>query len=149
MPGTPVVSNGGPRTYVAAAGTTITSGTFVEGRAGGRIGTAAAGSVRWLGVALQDAIAPEQLVTTAVTNGGRPVLNMTTLPQNVAVAFGGAEVTVVYSAAAAFGDPLVITAGGQVAPAGATPAGGTIVGKCTSPNGVAGAGQVGLVRIAL
>lgn len=80
MPGTPVVSNGGPRTYVAAAGTTITSGTFVEGRAGGRIGTAAAGSVRWLGVALQDAIAPEQLVTTAVTNGGRPVLNMTTLP---------------------------------------------------------------------
>lgn len=65
------------------------------------------------------------------------------------MAFGGAEVPVVYSAAAAFGDPLVITAGGQVAPAGATPAGGTIVGKCTSPNGVAGAGQVGLVRIAL
>jgi hypothetical protein len=149
MPAVPVVTNGGPRTYVAAAGTTITAGTFVEGRANGRIGTAAAGSVRWLGVALQDSIPPESLVTTAVANGGRPVLNMTSLPQNVAVAYGGAETTVVYSAAAQFGDPLVITAGGQVAPATGTPAAGALVGKCTSPNGVSGAGQVGLVRIAL
>lgn len=149
MPAIPVVTKTGPRSYVPAAGTTVAAGTFVEGTAAGRIRTAVAGSARWLGVAIQDAQAPEQIVTTASVNGGRPVLNMVTLPQNTAVEYGGSEVNVVFSAAAQFGDPLVITAGGQVAPAGATPAPGSICGRCTSPNGVAGAGQVGLVRIAL
>src|SRR5688500_7364779 len=102
MPAVPQVTKGGPRSYVVVAGQTVTAGTFVEGRAGGRIGTAAAGSVRWLGVALQDASAPEQLVTTATNNGGRPVLNMVAPAQNVAVAYGGAEVNVVFSAAAQF-----------------------------------------------
>jgi len=149
MPAVPQVTKGGPRSYVVVAGQSVAAGTFVEGRAGGRIGTAAAGTTRALGVALQDAIAPEQLVTTATNNGGRPVLNMTTLPQNVAVAYGFVEVNVVFSAAAQFGDRLVVTANGQVAPAGATPDQRTVVGICTSPSGVSGAGQVGLVRVTI
>jgi hypothetical protein len=148
MPAIPQVTKGGPRSYVPVAGQTVTAGTFVEGRAGGRIGTAAAGSTRVLGVALQDAAAPEQLVTTAALNGGRPVLNMVTPAQNVAVAYGGVEVNVVFAAAAAFGDPIIVAAGGQATPAGATPDARTIVGRCTSPSGVSGAGQVGLVRLA-
>jgi hypothetical protein len=149
MPAVPQVTKGGPRSYVVVAGQTVTAGTFVEGATtGGRIRTAVAGSTRVLGVALQDAIAPEQLVTTATNNGGRPVLNMTTLPQNVAVAYGGVEVNVVFSAAVGFGEAVVVTAGGQAGPAPATPDARTIVGRCTSPNGVSGAGQVGLVRLA-
>jgi hypothetical protein len=145
MPAIPQVTKGGPRTYVPASGVSVTGGQVVEARAGGRIGPAAAGSFVCVGVALQDAIAPEDLVTTATTVGGRSVLNTAVLPQNVAVVCDpGTEVTVVYAAAATFGQLLVAAANGQVTPAGATPDARTIIGRCTAPAGV-GVGAVGLM----
>lgn len=146
MPGIPQVTKGGPRTYVPLATVSITAGQVVEARAGGRIGPAAAGSLVPIGVALQDAIAPEDLVTTATTVGGRAVLNTAVLPQNVAVVTDpGTEVPVVYAAAATFGQLLICAANGQVTPAGAAADARTIVGRCTAPAGV-GAGATGLMK---
>lgn len=147
MAGIPMVTREGQRTYVPAVGSPVTGGQLVEARTGGRIGPAAAASVRVLGVALTDAVAPEDIVTDPVLSGGQYVLNAAPKAQNVAVASNGKEVPVTYSAAAAFGDLLVATANGQVAPAGATPDARTIVGRCTAPAGVVTPGTVGLMRI--
>lgn len=146
MSGVIEVTKSGPKTFIPAE--TITGGQLVEGRTGGRIGIAAAGSAKVLGVALTDAQRPEDL-TGAPANGadGRPVLNAAALPTRVAVAYSGTEVKVTYSAAAAFGDKLVATAGGKVAPAAATPDARTIVGICTEPAGVSVNGR-GLIRLA-
>jgi hypothetical protein len=149
MPSVVQVTKTGPRTYVPAAGVSVSGGQVVEARAGGRIGPAAAGSTTFLGVALQDSIAPEQLVTEPTTVNGRPVLNTNITPQNVAVAYAGVEVPVVFAAACAFGAAVICAANGQVTPAGAAPDARTIVGRCTAPNGVSGAGQVGLVRLGI
>ncbi len=139
------VTKTGPRTYTPAE--PILGGQLVEGRAGSRIGVAAAGTVRGLGVALTDAQSPDAFVSTPVIVAGRPVLNAAVLPTVVAVAYSGEETPVTYAAAANFGDPLIAAALGQVTPALATPDARTIVGKCTAPAGVA-AGAVGLMRIA-
>lgn len=148
MPAIPQVTRTGPRTYVPASGVSVLAGQVVEARAGGRIGPAAAGSLVVLGVALQDAIAPEDLVTTATTVAQRSVLNTAVLPQNVAVAYGNVETLVTYAAAATFGQLLVAAANGQVTPAGAAPDARTIIGRCTAPAGV-GAGAVGLIRLGI
>jgi hypothetical protein len=146
MPGIPQVRKGGPATYVPASGVTVLGGQVVEARSGGRIGPAAAGSVVAVGVALQDAIAPEDLVTTATTVNQRSVLNTAVLPQNVAVVTDpGTEVPVVYAAAATFGQALICAANGQVTPAGATPDARTLIGTCAAPGGV-GVGATGLMR---
>ena len=149
MPSIPQVTKTGPRTYVPAVGAPVTGGQVVEARAGGRIGPAAAGSTTFLGVALQDASAPESLVYDPTTVNGRPLLNTNLAPQNVAVAYAGVEVPVVFAAACAFGQAVICAANGQVTPAGAAPDARTIVGRCTAPNGVSGAGQVGLVRLGI
>jgi hypothetical protein len=146
MPGIPQVTKGGPRTYVPASGISVLGGQVVEARAAGRIGPAAAGSLVALGVALQDAIAPEDLVTSATTVNQRSVLNTAVLPQNVAVVTEpGTEVPVTYAAAATFGQSLICAANGQVTPAGATPDSRTIIGTCSAPGGV-GIGAVGLMK---
>lgn len=146
MSAVPQVTKTGPRTYTPAE--QIVGGQVVEARAAGRVGVAAAGSVRVLGVALTDGINPEQVLATPTTVNGRPLLNAAAFPTRIPVAYAGDEVRVTYSAAAAFGDLLVVGAtAGQVAPAGATPDARTIVGRCTEPAGVA-AGAVGLLRIA-
>lgn len=150
MPGIPVYSKTGPRTFVPANdGVQIVGGLLVEARAGGRVGIAAAGSVHVVGCALTDAQAPEALVTTTTVDAqGRNLLSAAVLPTSVAVAYGGDEVQLTYSANAAFGDPLVTTAGGTVAPAGATPDARTIVGRCTEPSGVVvGTSPLGLSRL--
>lgn len=147
MPSIVQVTKTGPRTYAVLAGQTVVGGQVVEAAAGGRVRAAQAGSTTVLGVALQDAVAPEDLVLGPQIVGGRPVLNTNIAPQNVAVAYGSVEVPVVFSAACAFGQLVVATANGQVGPAGATPDARTIVGRCTAPNGVSGAGVVGLVRL--
>lgn len=149
MSGIAQVTQGGPKTFTPATGETILGGLLVEARANGRIGVAAASSLKVLGVALTDAIAPEQVVTDPSTDAlGRPVLTAVNLPTKVAVAYAGTEVKVTYSAAASFGDKLVATANGKVGPAGATPDARTIVGICTEPAGVAAANTVALMRIA-
>lgn len=148
MAGVLQVTQGGPKTFTPASGEVILGGQLVEARAGGRIGVAAAASVKVLGVALSDAIAPEQFPPANTTDAlGRTVFSAVPIPTVVAVAYSGDEVPVKYSAAANFGDKLVATALGTVAPAGATPDARTIVGICTEPAGVA-IGATGLVRIA-
>lgn len=147
MPAIPQVTKTGPRTYTPADNATITGGQLVEAVAGGRIQPAGAGSLVVLGVAVTDAIAPEDVVTTAAVVGGRSVLNTAVLPQNVAVAYGGVEVPVTYAANASFGQKLIAAANGTVTPAGATPDARTIVGTCTQPGGVVVAtNPVGLMR---
>src|SRR5690349_13889292 len=108
MAGVPQYRKAGPRTYVPAAGQTVRGGRVVEAVAGGRIQEAAAGSVKALGVALTDAMAPEQ-VNGAPTIGadGRPVTAMYSLPTTVGVADAGIEMKVTYAANANFGDKLV------------------------------------------
>lgn len=145
MSAIPQVTQGGPKTFTPTEN--ILGGQLVEARAAGRIGVAAAGSLKVLGVALTDAQSPDAVVTTPTTGAdGRPVLNTTSLPTKVAVAYGDTEVKVTYSAAATFGDKLVATAAGKVGPAGATPDARTIVGICTEPAGVA-ANARGLARL--
>ncbi|OZF09822.1 hypothetical protein CH300_00125 [Rhodococcus sp. 15-1154-1] len=134
MSGIPQVTKQASKTYTPAEN--IVGGQLVEGRAGGAIGVAAAGSNKVLGVALNDAQPPANLVTTPVTVNGRPVLNAAPLPTIVTVVGRGIEVPVRYSANASLGDKLVATAAGTVAPAGATPDARQIVGTCTEPAGV-------------
>ncbi|MGN7134567.1 hypothetical protein ACTHQY_14975 [Rhodococcoides corynebacterioides] len=144
MPGIPMTFQKGQRTFTPVEA--ILGGQLVEGRTGG-IGVAAAGSVRVVGVAIADAQPPSALVTTPQTVNGRSVLDAAPLATSVTVVSAGTEVPVKYSANAAFGDKLVATAGGTVAPAGATPDARTIVGKCTEPGGVAFAtNPVGLMQ---
>jgi hypothetical protein len=108
MPGIPQVTQGGPKTFIPADNAFIRGGRLVEGVAGGRIQEAGAASVTVLGVALTDAIAPEDVNTQSTTDAqGRPVLNTVVLPTRVAVAYGGTEVPVTYAANAALGQKLL------------------------------------------
>lgn len=137
MSGVAMYRKTGPRTYTPKQGVTVTGGRVVEGVAGGRIQHAGADSATTLGVALTDAMAPEDVVTTPQAGpDGRPVINYYSLPTTVAVADGGIEVKVEYTTNANFGDRLVSAGQGKVKVAGATPDARTIVGKCTEPKGV-------------
>lgn len=149
MAAVPQVTQRGPKTFTPADNAFVRGGRLVEAVAGGRIQEAGAASVKVLGVALTDAIAPEDVNNTPSTDAqGRLVTPMYSLPTSVAVCYAGSETLVTYSANAAFGDPLVATANGTVAPAGATPDARTIVGRCTEPLGVTIASNaVGLARI--
>ncbi|WP_027500413.1 hypothetical protein [Rhodococcus sp. UNC363MFTsu5.1] len=143
MSAIPQVTKAGPKSFTPAE--LILGGQLVEARAASRIGVAAAGSTKVLGVALTDAQNPDTFTGEPVLVNGRPVLNAAVLPGVVAVAYGGIETPVVYAAAAVFGDRLIAAAGGKVTPAGATPDARTIVGICTAPTGVA-ANATGLMR---
>lgn len=146
MTGRPIVRKTGPATYTPADNAVVTGGHLVEAVGTDRVQHAGAASVKVLGIAVIDGIAPEDLVLTPTTVGGRQVLNTAVLPTKVSVAYGGEEAPCEYAAAAAFGDWLVAAANGTVTPAGATPDARTLVGKCTQPGGVAAAGDYGLVR---
>lgn len=97
--------------------------------------TAAATNV--LGVALTDA-APYGAPTSP--------LNIGAFTDKVAVAYGPADVDLVYTAACADGQLVIAGANGQVTPAAAGPASDQVVGKCTQPGGVA-AGAAGRCRL--
>lgn len=150
MPNVTQYRQGGPATWEVAEA--VTGGLFVEGRSGSKIGVAAAASTKALGVALADAAPKGADYTTPTQPGGAGTQwNLNSgrlLPTHVAVAYAGTEVKAKFSANAAFGEALVITAGGTVAPAGATPDARTIVARCTEPGGVVFAtNPYGLVRI--
>lgn len=151
MPGVIQVTKTGPRTYSPAATKTVRGGRLCEFVANGRIQEAGAGSTRFAGVALTDAIAPEDVNTANVTTvNDRPVLNTVVLPTAVGCAYAGDEVPVTYAANANQGDPLIAAANGTVTPAGATPDARTIVGRCTQPGGVVVAtNPVGLARLGI
>lgn len=150
MAGISQVTQGGPKTFTPADNEVILGGKLVEARAGGRIGIAAAASVKVLGVALHDAVAPEDFPPANTTDAlGRTVVSAVPIPTSVSVAYAGTEVKVTYAANANFGDKLVAAASGTVTPAGATPDARTIVGVCTEPAGVVVATNArGLMRIA-
>ncbi|MDI9901313.1 MULTISPECIES: hypothetical protein [Rhodococcus] len=140
------VTQGGPKSFTPTE--VILGGKLVEGRDNGRVGLAAANSLRVLGVSVTDGQSPETAQGgTTLDAIGRPVINAMPIPTVISVAYSGTEVKVEYSAAAKFGEHLVSTGAGKVGPAGADPDPRTIVGKCTQPAGVA-ANAVGLIRIA-
>lgn len=123
---------------------TIKGGQLVEARAGSKVGVAAAGSLKCLGVATKDARVP--ITGTTTDAEGFPVQSLVEVTEYVAVNGGGAVFPVTYAAAAAFGDRLICAALGQVTPAGVAPDARTIVGICYEPAGVL-IGAVGLAKI--
>jgi hypothetical protein len=122
---------------------TVLAGQLVEARAAGKVGVAGAASNKVLGVALQNAAPPAS--ESGTTSYGAPVTDISLPGEYVSIAKGWFK-EVSYSAAAAYGDPLVATATGKVAPAGAAPDARTIVGRCWEPAGVA-LGATGLTEI--
>lgn len=149
MPGIVQVTQGGPKTFTPADNQVIRGGQLVEATTGGRVKVAAAGSAKVLGVALTDALAPEDSPGADTTDAlGRTVVAAVPVPTVVAVAYGGTEVKVTYAADAAFGDRLIAAADGAVAPAAAGADPRTIVGICTEPAGVDVSEQAtGLIRL--
>lgn len=149
MGGIAQVTQGGPKTFTPADNQVIKGGQVVEATTGGRIKVAAAGSVVALGVALHDAVAPEDFPAANGTDAlGRPVVSAVPIPTTVSVAYAGTEVKVTYAADTTFGQKVVVAANGTVTPAGATPDARTIVGICTEPAGVdVSENAVGLIRL--
>src|SRR5574337_635880 len=147
MSGISLTTRTGPRSYTPASGTSVKGGQLVAAGTGGRIVIAGSGSVKVLGVALTDAVAPES-VTSAVV-GDPPTLAAVPQPTSTAVAYGGVEAHVTYTADAAFGDRLVAGANGAVTALTAVPADARlVVGVCTEPGGVTiSKNPVGLARI--
>ncbi|GAB2907009.1 hypothetical protein GCM10027047_01600 [Rhodococcus aerolatus] len=144
MAGIPQVTKTGPRSYTPTE--PIAGGQLVEARTGGRVGVAAAGSLKVLGVAVTDGVSPDAAFGQPTVVGGFPTVTAVAAPHTVGVAYGGIEVPVTYSATAAFGDALVSTGAGKVGPAGTTPDARTIVGRCAEPAGVTAANTVALMR---
>ncbi|MFV8301291.1 hypothetical protein ACNQP7_31835 [Mycolicibacterium fortuitum] len=135
MSGVAVVFKQGPKTYTPADNTVVKGGDVVAAGTGGRCVVAGAAAVNVLGIALNDAIAPEDVVTAA--SGTPPTLAAVPQVTKVAVAYGGQEVDgVTFTADAAEGVALVAAANGDVSPAGATPDARTIIGWCAEPGGV-------------
>lgn len=102
----------GPDTGTVSA--PVTGGQLVEADPVnvGFVRPASAGSTTVLGVAFADA----QPTGTNPTNP----LNIAWAHPEVAIQFGPADVDLTYSASSLYGQPLVATAGGAVAPAGAS-----------------------------
>ena len=151
MSGTVQVTKTGPRTYSPASGQVVRGGRGVKFVAGGRIQEWGTGDMLNAGVALTDAIAPEDVNTQAATDSfGRPVVNTVVLPRTVAVAYGGDEVPVYYTANASQGQLLVAGPAGAFTPVSADVDPRLIVGRCTQPGGVVFATNPrGLARLAI
>lgn len=141
MPGVIPRFKTGPITYQVAEA--VKGGQLVEARAASKIGVAAAGSFKVLGVATKDARPPQS--GASVDADGFPVQSLVEITDNTAVDDNG-WYPLTYAANAAFGDALIAAANGQVTPAGAAPDARSIVGYCAEPAGVV-AGAVGLTRL--
>jgi hypothetical protein len=143
----------GPDTYVVSA--LIDGGVLVEpdGAAPGKVKAATAGTTKCLGVT-QYSAAPSGAIQ-GNTSYGEVVIDMSTLQEEVAVAWQG-TFSLKATGAVAFGDLVVCAAVGTVATAAAvttpTPADVTtsraIVGRCVEPLGIA-SGARGLIRLNL
>lgn len=114
----PVHTPGNAITLRASAA--VKAGEIVEVSGAGTVAPAAAGSVKWVGVAVFDAAVNDE----------------------VTIHSGGTQ-EVVASAAIAAGALVSTAAGGEVATAGATPAAGAVVGVALT----AAAGDQSLVRV--
>lgn len=155
MSGVPIVFKSGPKTYTPADNSVITGGDVVIAATGGRCAVAGAAALNVVGIALNDAIAPEDVVTAPT--GTPPVLFAGRQETKVAVAYGGMEVDgVTYAADASEGDALVAAANGDVTPfTGFSATAGNanvdfrlIIGWCAEPGGVVVATKAtGRVRV--
>lgn len=133
----------GPVTYEVVE--SVTGGLLVEARAASKVGLAAAGSTKVLGIATKDARPTSNPYSTNAD--GYPVVDISGITKYVAVGSAG-HWPCVYAANAAFGDALVAAAGGKVTPAAATPDARTIIGYCAEPAGVTSTGTTtGLTKI--
>lgn len=131
----------GPVTYEVVEA--VAGGKIVEARAAGKVGVAAAGSVKVLGVATKDSAPVASNSTTDAF--GNKVLNINPVTQYCAVGVGFYPVT--YAATATFGVALKAAANGQVTPwLSGTDAANLIIGYCAEPLGV-NSGAVGLAKI--
>jgi len=146
MAGTIPRFNGGPVTYEVVE--TVLGGKLVEARAASKVGVAAAGSVKCLGVATKDAAPVAALTGTDAF--GNPTINISPVSQYVAVqGIPAIFDTIVYAANAAFGDLLKCAALGQVTPwVTGTDNPSLIVARCVEPAGVViGTKATGLTKI--
>lgn len=146
MSGVPIVFKQGPLTFTPADNSVIAGGDVVIAATGGRCAVAGAAALNVVGIALNDAIAPEDVVTAP--SGTPPVTFAGPQVTKVAVAYGGMVVDgVTYTADTAEGVALIAAANGDVSPAGATPDARTIIGWCAEPGGVVvGTKATGRVR---
>jgi hypothetical protein len=143
MPGITIKRHGRPTYPVVEA---VAGGQLVEGRAGG-VGVAAAGSKKFLGVAIDDAVPPGGVITETTIAGQSSLVGIPQ-PTEVVLATNGDEVPVQYAANATNGQALIAAAAGKVTPApdGSDPA--IIVGRCIEPDGVVIAtSTTGLMRV--
>lgn len=141
MPGIPVRRKGGIRSHEVVEA--ITGGQLVEGRASSKVGVASAGTKRFLGVAIADAV-PATDFAPGVVNG---VLNAAPKPNRVGLAHAGDEVPVKYAATATFGQRLKAAANGTVTPFVDADDAQLLVGKCIEPAGVTVANTVGYMEV--
>lgn len=143
MPGIKAVFDKGPLTFSAttvANGGNILGGTLVEpDGTTGRIKTAAADTTKCLGVALGDAAASDFSNADTTDTWGNTVVNATTPPNEVAVAYQGVF-KLKATGAIAFGDLVAVAASGTVKTIGAG-AFGTVIGRCVEPGGIANAAR--------
>jgi len=138
MPGLVPYVRQGPVSYQVVS--TVLGGQLVQPDTGGAVKTALANSVTVLGVALHDA-------GVRTSQDGQTVANLAQNPDYLAVGYG-LDVRVTYNTAAALGQLLAADATGQVkAYTAGTTTYDAIVGRCTEPLGVAGAGTVARARI--
>lgn len=140
MGGIAVTRKTGPRSYEVVEA--VTGGQLCEGRAASKIGVAAAGSRRVLGVAIDDAVPVADFEPEPV-NG---VLNANPKPNRAGLAYGGDEVPVKYAAACTFGTKVKAASLGRVTPMVAADDPDLLVGTCTEPAGITVADTVGLMR---
>lgn len=105
-------------------------------------GVAADESLKALGFAQKDAVAPGDPIRTPSAG----VLDVTLAPAEFEVISDGFVPGVKFSTAAAYGDRLVAGPLGTVKPAGATPDARKVIGWCATPGGVA-LNALGTVRV--
>lgn len=134
MPGVIPRYDSGPVTFEVVEA--IAGGKLVEARTGGKVGVAAAASIKCLGVATKDATPVASQESTDAF--GNAVLNTGHVTEFVAVQGNGATFNVTYAADCAFGVLLKCAANGAVTPwvSGTDTNAALIVGRCTEPAGV-------------
>jgi hypothetical protein len=137
MPGVVPYVRQGPVSYPVIS--TVLGGQLVmpDGVLG-NVKTATANATTCLGVALHDA-------GVRTSQDAQNPANLAQNPDYLAVAYG-VDIRVTYNSAATFGVLLAADATGQVKTIGAGTF-DTVVGRCTEPLGVAGAGTVARARI--
>lgn len=134
MAGTPFLTLG-PDTVEVSVAVAAGQGLEPDGANPGKVKPWAAGSKRCLGVAR----------TQAAPDGSNAMNNFAPVPRTTAVQYIG-DVRVVYAAAAAWGQPLMAAANGQVTPAPDATPWEQVIGRCSEPAGVT-SGATGRARL--